>query len=139
MRVGYLPDSFGHAAQMPQLYRQLGFRHAAVWRGVPLAIDRVAFIWEAPDGSRILTAYLGNSYSHGVDLPTEPDALATRIAAALQAIEPFHPTTEVLLMNGNVHVLPQRALSAAGRDPRARLSGARSRPAPARGFLPPPA
>jgi len=127
MRVGYLPDSFGHAAQMPQLYRQLGFRHAAVWRGVPLAIDRVAFIWEAPDGSRILTAYLGNSYSHGVDLPTEPDALATRIAAALQAIEPFHPTTEVLLMNGNDHVLPQRALSAAVRAASGRLNGTRIR------------
>ncbi|HYY45851.1 MAG TPA: alpha-mannosidase, partial [Candidatus Angelobacter sp.] len=56
MRVGYLPDSFGHAAQMPQIYRQLGFQHAAVWRGVPLEIDRVAFIWQAPDGSEILTA-----------------------------------------------------------------------------------
>ena len=123
MRVGYLPDSFGHAAQMPQLYRQLGFRHAAVWRGVPLAIDRVAFMWEAPDGSRILTAYMGNSYSHGVDLPTEADGLATRIAAALRAIEPFHPGADVLLMNGNDHVLPQRALSAAVRGASGRLNG----------------
>jgi mannosylglycerate hydrolase len=127
MRVGYLPDSFGHAAQMPQLYRQLGFRHAAVWRGVPLAIDRVAFIWEAPDGSRILTAYMGNSYSHGVDLPTEPSALATRIAAALKAIEPFRPTADVLLMNGNDHVLPQAALSAAVRGASERLDGTRIR------------
>src|SRR5438552_2588356 len=43
MRVGYLPDSFGHTAQMPQVYSQLGFRQAVVWRGVPSAIDRVAF------------------------------------------------------------------------------------------------
>jgi len=113
MRVGYLPDSFGHAAQMPQIYRQLGFRHAAVWRGVPLEIDRVAFIWEAPDGSRILTAYMGNSYAHGVDLPTDPEALAARIAGALKAIEPFHPTRDILLMNGNDHVLPQRNLTTA--------------------------
>ena len=127
MRVGYLPDSFGHAAQMPQLYRQLGFRHAAVWRGVPLTIDRVAFIWEAPDGSQILTAYMGNSYSHGVDLPTEADGLATRIAAALRAIEPFHPGADVLLMNGNDHVLPQRALSAAVRGASGRLNGTRIR------------
>src|SRR5881275_979606 len=127
MRVGYLPDSFGHAAQMPQLYRQLGFPHAAVWRGVPLTIDRVAFIWEAPDGSQILTAYMGNSYSHGVDLPTEADGLATRIAAALRAIEPFHPTTDVLLMNGNDHVLPQRTLSAAVRRASGRLNGTQIR------------
>ena len=113
LRAGYLPDSFGHAAQMPQIYRQLGFRHAVVWRGVPLQIDRVAFIWEAPDGSRILTAYMGNSYSHGVDLPTDPEALAARIKAALTAIEPFHPTNDILLMNGNDHVLPQRKLTQA--------------------------
>ena len=123
MRAGYLPDSFGHAAQMPQIYRQLGFRYAAVWRGVPLAIDRVAFTWEAPDGSRILTAYMGNSYSQGVDLPTEPQALAARIASALHAIAPFRPTADVLLMNGNDHVLPQAELSAAVRDATGRLDG----------------
>ncbi len=123
MRAGYLPDSFGHAAQMPQIYRLLGFRYAAVWRGVPLAIDRVAFDWEAPDGSRILTAYMGNSYSQGVDLPTERDALAARIASALQAIAPFHPTADVLLMNGNDHVLPQAKLSAAVREASGWLDG----------------
>jgi len=123
MRVGYLPDSFGHAAQMPQLYHQLGFRHAAVWRGVPLEIDRVAFSWEAPDGSRILTAYMGNSYAQGVDLPTEHADLATWVASALEAIEPFHPTANVLLMNGNDHVLPQAALSAAVRGASGRLNG----------------
>ena len=126
-RIGYLPDSFGHAAQMPQIYRQFGFRHAAVWRGVPLEIDRVAFTWEAPDGSRILTAYMGNSYSHGVDLPTDPEALATRIASALKAIEPFRPTQDVLLMNGNDHVLPQAALSAAVRGASRQLDGTRIR------------
>ncbi|HEY4871518.1 MAG TPA: glycoside hydrolase family 38 C-terminal domain-containing protein [Candidatus Dormibacteraeota bacterium] len=123
MRVGYLPDSFGHAAQMPQLYHQLGFRYAAVWRGVPLEIDRVAFSWEAPDGSRILTAYMGNSYAQGVDLPTDPAALATRVASALEAIEPFRPTANVLLMNGNDHVLPQAALSQAIRSASGRLNG----------------
>ena len=121
MRAGYVPDSFGHAAQMPQIYRQFGFRYAAVWRGVPLAIDRVAFDWEAPDGSRILTAYMGNSYSQGVDLPTEPGALAARIASALDTIAPFRPTADVLLMNGNDHVLPQAALNAAVRGAAGRL------------------
>ena len=123
MRIGYLPDSFGHAAQMPQLYRQFGFEHAAVWRGVPLSIDRVAFIWEAPDGSQVLTAYMGNSYSHGVDLPTEPDALSARIQQAMAAISPFQPGPDVLLMNGNDHVLPQRALTRAVRQATGRLNG----------------
>ena len=113
LHAGYLPDSFGHPTQMPQIYRQFGFDHALVWRGVPLAIDRLAFAWQGPDGSEILTAYMGNSYSHGVDLPTEPAALAARIDAAIRAMAPFKPTGDVLLMNGNDHVLPQRALTAA--------------------------
>ena len=52
MRVGYLPDMFGHVAQMPQILRLAGLEHAVVWRGVPAAIDQTAFWWEAPDGSR---------------------------------------------------------------------------------------
>ena len=125
LRAGYLPDSFGHAAQMPQIYRQFGFGHAVVWRGVPLAIDRLAFCWESPDGSEILTAYMGNSYSHGVDLPTEAAALALRIEAAVKAMAPFRPAPDVLLMNGNDHVLPQRKLTAA-------IRAANDRPGPMR-------
>ena len=41
MRVGYLPDMFGHVAQMPQILRLAGIEHAVVWRGVPAA-DRQA-------------------------------------------------------------------------------------------------
>ena len=35
MRVGYLPDMFGHAAQMPQVLRGFGLADAALWRGAP--------------------------------------------------------------------------------------------------------
>ena len=35
MEVGYLPDMFGHVAQMPQILSLAGFEHAVVWRGVP--------------------------------------------------------------------------------------------------------
>ena len=53
MRVGYLPDMFGHIAQMPQLLRLAGLEHAVVWRGVPGVIDQTAFWWRAPDGSTV--------------------------------------------------------------------------------------
>ena len=51
MEVGYLPDMFGHVAQMPQILSLAGFEHAVVWRGVPSTVDRTAFRWHAPDGS----------------------------------------------------------------------------------------
>src|SRR5690348_17100795 len=33
MDVGYLPDMFGHIAQMPQMLQLAGLAHAVVWRG----------------------------------------------------------------------------------------------------------
>ena len=80
MQIGYLPDMFGHVAQMPQLIRLAGMEHAVVWRGVPAAVEQTAFWWEAPDGSRVRAEYLYGSYSNGRDLP--PDAKAPRAARA---------------------------------------------------------
>ena len=53
MPVGYLPDMFGHVAQMPQILRLAEIEQAVVWRGVPAAIGSHAFVWEAPDGSSV--------------------------------------------------------------------------------------
>ena len=39
MPVGYLPDMFGHTAQMPQILRRAGLLHACVYRGVPVLGD----------------------------------------------------------------------------------------------------
>jgi len=127
MRVGYLPDSFGHAAQMPQIYRQFGLTHAVVWRGVPSSIDRLAFIWEAPDGSAVLTAYMATSYGHGHDLPLTGPALAERLRAAVKALEPFRPGPDVLLMNGNDHASPQARLTTAVAEANQHLNGATAR------------
>ena len=53
MEVGYLPDMFGHIAQMPQILQLAGFHDAVVWRGVPSQVTKNAFIWESPDGSSV--------------------------------------------------------------------------------------
>ena len=74
MEVGYLPDMFGHVAQMPQLLRLAGLEHAVAWRGVPAAVEQTAFWWEAPDGSRVRAEYLYGSYSNGRDIPADADA-----------------------------------------------------------------
>src|SRR2546423_2694198 len=66
---------------------------------------------------------MGNSSGQGVLLPINATAWATRVASALDAIQPFRPTANVLLMNGNDHVLPQAALSAAVKGASGRLNG----------------
>ena len=84
MDVGYLPDMFGHVAQMPQLLRQFGFEHAVVWRGVPAALGRSAFWWEAPDGSTVRAEYLPEGYGNGSVLPMEGKELIARIDAFVE-------------------------------------------------------
>src|SRR5439155_8440644 len=76
MRIGYLPDMFGHVAQMPQILRLSGIETAVVWRGVPSAVDFHRFVWEAPDGSTIVTEYLPAGYSNAayiLDVPGPVD------------------------------------------------------------------
>ena len=75
MRVGYLPDMFGHVAQMPQILRRAGLADAVVWRGVPAAIDRHAFRWEAPDGSWVRAEYLPSGYGNAAGMFAVPDRL----------------------------------------------------------------
>src|SRR5262249_6866758 len=81
MPVGYLPDMFGHVAQMPQLLALAGLHHAVVWRGVPAAIDRTAFDWIAPDGSTVRTEYLYGSYANGRDLGPDGAGIVARAAS----------------------------------------------------------
>jgi hypothetical protein len=86
MRVGYLPDMFGHVAQMPQLLSLFGMHDAVVWRGVPAELQAPAFRWQAPDGTEVRAEYLPSGYFNGSNMPDDVDELATRIElfAALQ-------------------------------------------------------
>src|SRR4051794_6147276 len=101
MAVGYLPDMFGHVAQMPQLLRQVGLEHAVVWRGVPAAVDRTAFWWEAPDGSRVRAEHLWGSYANGRDVTTDPARLvALTDSYAVELGDRRLPGGGLLLMHG---------------------------------------
>ncbi len=109
MRVGYLPDMFGHVAQMPQILCLAGFEHAVVWRGVPSSVTSTAFIWEAPDGSSVRAEYLPFGYGNGSLLPGDAKALVRRVKDHLEQIGPFL-VSDLLLMNGSDHLPPQPGL-----------------------------
>jgi len=105
MAVGYLPDEFGHAAQVPQLLRLAGFGHAAVWRGVPAAVDRHAFLWSAPDGSGVRTEYLIGGYGNAAGLFAYPDVAAAG-RRLLERLAPYFGADPVLAMYGADHSTP---------------------------------
>lgn len=102
-RIGYIPDSFGHISQMPQILRLAGIADACVWRGVPLAVDRAAFRWEAPDGSHVRAIYLARSYSNAASLPETFEDLMVRAKRIVADLAPFEPGRVVLAMNGSDH------------------------------------
>ncbi len=108
MRVGYLPDMFGHVAQMPQILRLAGLEHAVVWRGVPSDVTQTAFWWRAPDGSTVRAEYLYGSYSNGRDIPVDPEQLVARARGYDAELgDAALPGGGMLLMNGSDHLLPQ--------------------------------
>ena len=115
MPVGYLPDMFGHVAQMPQLLRLFGLDQAVVWRGVPSAVDRTAFWWSAPDGSTVRAEYLWHGYGNGAHLVRDPVAVHKRVHATLDAVGPAL-AGELLFMNGTDHQRPQAWLAQAVRE-----------------------
>ena len=106
MDVGYLPDMFGHIAQMPQLLAQFGFEHTVVWRGVPEAVDAEAFTWVAPDGSAVRAEYLSDGYSNGAILPLDAKELVERVDDFCARQGPL-VGDPVLWMNGTDHLMPQ--------------------------------
>ncbi|TQM68737.1 alpha-mannosidase [Actinomadura hallensis] len=112
MMVGYLPDQFGHCAQMPQILRQAGIEHACVWRGVPEKVRASAFAWEAPDGTVIRAQYLpeggyGNAASMFEEFPGGPSLLPGRVAGIAESMGRWYPDGGPLLaMYGADHTAP---------------------------------
>jgi hypothetical protein len=106
MQVGYLPDMFGHVAQMPQILAGFGFEHAVVWRGVPRAIDRSGFWWRAPDGSTVRAEYLPQGYGNGSTLPDDAKQLVALVGGFIRLWGDLL-VGPVLWMNGTDHQLPQ--------------------------------
>ena len=103
-RLGYLPDTFGHVAQMPQVLAQFGIQQAVLWRGADAVRDR--FDWVAPDGTVASTVFLTAGYYliplHGPQDPAHLLELLRRLAARRD------PQTggPLLLPHGGDHLAP---------------------------------
>jgi hypothetical protein len=111
--IGYLPDQFGHIGQMPQLLSNAGVRRAAVWRGVPNAVDRTTFRWESPDGSSVLAEYMVFGYSIGARLTQVDDAetLAAELRQAVEWLRPLSVRDRLLVTVGGDHHVPAAKLA----------------------------
>ncbi len=112
MTIGYMPDSFGHIGQMPQILRGFGITAACLWRG--LDDQPTEFWWQAPDGSQVLMLYLRDSYSNGASLPAnDPAQFAQAIETQGNSLAPLSFADDLLIMFGTDHMAPPPATPAA--------------------------
>lgn len=81
--VGYIPDSFGHIEQLPQLLRGVGIDNFLFSRGLPCALREAddytrEFVWRAPNGDDILAVHLPDGYFNAMFLPSPADGVGLR-------------------------------------------------------------
>ncbi len=117
MKVGYVPDGFGHIAQLPQIFQGFGIDSAIFWRGVGAEADRIGteFEWVARDGSRVLGIWMPWGYHNlsNVGYPIrwgdisqmafDWEMALEQVGQALQKLEGLCNTPARLLMNGIDH------------------------------------
>jgi alpha-mannosidase len=112
MRAGYVPDCFGHIAQLPQILRGFGIDNAVFWRGVGAEAHKSEFFWAAPDGTQVLVIFLAGplGYSNARDMPLAPEEFAARVELLAAPLLPMATTNTLLFMNGSDHLEPQEGL-----------------------------
>ena len=58
-KTGYSPFSWGQISQMPQIYNGFGIKFTAFYRGInTIVAPKSEYIWEGPDGSRLIASRL---------------------------------------------------------------------------------
>jgi alpha-mannosidase len=112
--TGYMPDSFGHPAQLPQILSGFGIRSFVFSRGMGDELEEVGrvFRWHAPDGSEVVAFNLLGHYNSAAALRSAED-LAERVELLLERHGPELARAglrEVLLCNGSDHLPVQPEL-----------------------------
>jgi len=112
-KVGYIPDTFGHISQLPQILCGFNISYAMHFRGLEEGDLKSELWWQSPDGSRVLLRHLPTDLGY-----VNASALALETSAAavdLQAIaryETRRASTSILLaMNGVDHTAAREDLS----------------------------
>jgi mannosylglycerate hydrolase len=112
MRIGYIPDPFGHPGQVPQILQGFGIQTACLWRG--LDEQPAEFWWQSPDGSRVLMANLREGYGNGAALPADnPPAFADMLSLAADTLAAHSGVQDFLVMYGTDHMEPPPGTSKA--------------------------
>lgn len=105
MAVGYIPDTFGHIAQLPQVLQGFDLDTCMNFRGLDSENRKSELWWESPDGSRVLLHHMSTviGYSDLGAMARDPQRAAYDLRATAY-YKAERSTGEVLLaMQGVDH------------------------------------
>jgi len=125
-RVGYMPDSFGHVAQVPQILKNIGIDSFIYTRGSGPEIEDLGFeyFWEAPDGSSVLAVNQCNGYCNAAGLGlheiwhahtkrnVDLDLASKQVEDLFSKMSELSNSPIFLLNNGCDHFPPQKDFDA---------------------------
>jgi len=125
-KVGYMPDSFGHVAQIPQILRRAGIDSFIFTRGIGDELEHLGyeFRWEAPDGSDVLAINQHKGYDGSAALGFEsywaahtrrtPDVARAveQVRALFAGMASLSRGDIALVNNGGDHLPPQQKFGA---------------------------
>ena len=104
MNLGYFPDSFGQASQIPQLLQGFGINAVVFWRGLcDEDSKQTELLWRSREGSEVLVEWMPFSYGNAHTLSSDPHKAALFFEKALDMPGPKPTTSHILLMKGWDH------------------------------------
>ena len=123
--VGYFPDAFGNAGQMPQVLKQAGMEAVVFGRGVkPIGPNNEVtggqyestyseMMWESPDGTNLPGILFANWNNNGYEIPVDEAEAKVYWDKKLADARKFAATHQLLLMNGCDHQPLQKNITEA--------------------------
>jgi mannosylglycerate hydrolase len=109
MKIGYLPDAFGHSSQLPHILKASGIHYACVMRGVPLdQIHQDQFMWEGINGDQVMTLALFKGYSNGMFMPSDQKHFNMRVLKEIKDYTKYFNQDHMIIMDGVDHQLPKQ-------------------------------
>ncbi|OOM74329.1 mannosylglycerate hydrolase [Clostridium puniceum] len=101
MKVGYVPDSFGQSAQMPQIYSGFAIKDSLFWRGVSDdMVDSTEFNWKGSDGTVAFAVQIPFGYYCGGNIPEDEEDLKEYLKEQIGKLKEKASTNNVYLPNG---------------------------------------
>ena len=109
MKIGYIPDPFGHITQMPQILRGFGVDDIIFWRGIEYNQSQGnEFIWQGPDKTELFAVHLPKvGYCNAMSLPQDVDQAYKLIKEAIEDLLSRETSSSLLLLNGVDHLEAQ--------------------------------